>query len=386
MSNAMPKGPNSYWVKISGWYGEKATYREYFADLIAATCKGEDESGNYRWGSRFAGRVLTPQEESHRQIAISMADDYALSKQAEPSVLVVFPDEIMPIPVGDLTPDMMLARDLLKHMTKRARLSRKGGPGSGHHGHAGRPGKVGGSKPSTELGMDIELEGHISLHVDDSEDERMAARERWEEATKVSGFSFHHSTGDETHLFSDRDEAVEWVRNDLKGIHQREESYFFTEDEGHWKPGGPDSVGIGANTIKKMRKAAKDGQRIIHLHNHPDDGITTMPSSGDWQVWVATQITTAYVVNADLTFKLTLDWDAIRADKTDFRLKLVGAYEAMSKQLDTDIPRFHLFDKDQPDLVPGLAEEIDDFHVNTAWPALVDALEGYVDMEIIDNE
>lgn len=34
----------------------------------------------------------------------------------------------------------------------------RGGPGSGHHGHAGRPGKVGGSAPKGSISMEFPID------------------------------------------------------------------------------------------------------------------------------------------------------------------------------------------------------------------------------------
>jgi len=49
-------------------------------------------------------------------------------------------------------------------MIRGLRFTTKGGPGSGHHGHAGRPGSVGGSAPSGEIG-DLDISSYQDTSV-----------------------------------------------------------------------------------------------------------------------------------------------------------------------------------------------------------------------------
>jgi hypothetical protein len=142
---------------------------------------------------------------------------------------------------------------------------RRGGPGSGHHGHRGRPGKVGGSLPSGQGYRVIEKEGLTKVDL-----QSMARSERAEGG-------FRHAVWDEetgeARIYTDMDAVLDYyAEQDRKldyEVHRfilgDGKSQFVKGTKYHVKLNEQDLLGM----IELMKQAEEKNLRYVDVHNHP---------------------------------------------------------------------------------------------------------------------
>jgi hypothetical protein len=145
---------NDYKAFIRNWYQEQQVGREYRADLLAGFAVNPDAPRMYRGRREGEGpadldRPLTPAEVSDMNKLVEHIRTQRVERAYEDSpamVAIVIPQpdgtfEVLDVPAGEAGSAMRL-EDLLDDA-----VVERGGAGSGHHGHEGRPGERGGSQP-----------------------------------------------------------------------------------------------------------------------------------------------------------------------------------------------------------------------------------------------
>jgi len=138
------RGPDDEYKKRNRIFDDRMALSEYQADLIASNVLGD-------MGFRGWGRDLTSEETADRDLLMTLID----TRMAEKAALVEkseLPKPILAmIPWGDgYEGTIVSSNDLPEDMDieNLVGIIYRGGEGSGHHEHQGRPGKVGGSLPS----------------------------------------------------------------------------------------------------------------------------------------------------------------------------------------------------------------------------------------------
>jgi len=125
-------------------------------------------------------------------------------------------------------------RQFENEIARRLPYIERGGPGSGHHGHEGRQGEVGGSLPSGEAGG--------------ADAEKQAA-----------GF------------------PLSQIERDMENIRKKEKEvgYFYTSLGGRVGPLGgnnPWGIAISDKTEKAIKNLDAEGIDVLLIHNHPSGG------------------------------------------------------------------------------------------------------------------
>jgi len=169
----------------------------------------------------------------------------------------------------------------------------RGGPGSGHHGHAGRPGEVGGSEPGEGGGgirgegksyrggtftplSGLELESFARM-VDPNNKMDPATSIGWE--SPRGKFPMRDpETGEVGWLEGGRDPVLAHIENQYKnfslevGTAILEDGTLITR-----AIGSPDGISFETDDIEAMMSAADRGETLIFTHNHP--GVEQFPDA-----------------------------------------------------------------------------------------------------------
>lgn len=177
----------------------------------------------------------------------------------------------------------------------------RGGPGSGHHGHKGRPGEVGGSLPS---GAGLPKVEYLPFGEDIPNFWDMRKKEQREGL-------FHFSTIDPENsryvIFRDMELALDFEAQALRKL-DIEKAEFFVSNRGmdFQKEGNETSVRFGfweMNSIQAAANSAKEqGAEYIGIHNHPDvsgRGLNYAPSFSDFAAALQQGLTQFRVIVPD---------------------------------------------------------------------------------------
>ena len=174
-----------YAERVSDFYGWKDDLRkEYFADLTMAAASSAFYDEAPRFGRRVGHRPLSDLEqgdmdllfqwianESQHQALLGTIEGPQVERAIDGSVMVSFADgegyrEELRVPLNDIEnlPDtaIILDPETMFDLGVADQLIERGGEGSGHHDHEGRPGEVGGSLPSGEIAIEDESEWKIT--------------------------------------------------------------------------------------------------------------------------------------------------------------------------------------------------------------------------------
>ena len=149
--------PSDEWKNDNRFYDPSEWAHEYQADLIASLAIGD-------MGFRSRNRALTEAELADRDRLMAKIDERMAAKgqgvektRSAPRPVLVL------IPWGDGTFEGILTTEDDLPEEERGKgvigVVHRGGEGSGHHDHKGRPGEVGGSLPSGAAGAEVAEKG-----------------------------------------------------------------------------------------------------------------------------------------------------------------------------------------------------------------------------------
>lgn len=144
----------------------------------------------------------------------------------------------------------------------------RGGPGSGHFGHKGRPGKVGGSLPSGH-GQAYRVVEKDSLTKGDLE--KLAIEERRE-----SG-EFRHAVWDEetgeARIYTDMDAVLEYYAEHDRKLDHEVHRFILGDGKSVFIEGDKLSVKLSEQDLFAMLNLTKEAKekdlRYVAFHNHP---------------------------------------------------------------------------------------------------------------------
>ena len=180
----------------------------------------------------------------------------------------------------------------------------RGGPGSGHHGHAGRPGKVGGSLPGAGTGLgEFDFEGsqpgaggkgYRKIPFDNTYDTaptglRRLAKKEQEETGEFRWAYWDNSNPDDVHtkMFEDKEAAMEFIANEMRKL-DYEIHYAFSDATMIFEHTQKDAhrITFDHQDVLAMMELSKYPQNtnIIDIHNHPPQksGVDIPPSFSDF--------------------------------------------------------------------------------------------------------
>jgi len=188
-------------------------------------------------------------------------------------------------------------------------LLERGGPGSGHHGHAGRQGKVGGSQPGKGTGLgefDFGSEpsrGYRKIPFDHTYATgpiglRRLAKKEQQETGEFRWAYWDLSDPDDAHtkMFEDKEAAMEFIADQIREL-DYEIHYSFSDATMIFKHTQNDSHRIKFNSqdISALIELSNkpENTNIINLHNHPPQksGIDIPPSFSDFDFAMSQQKT-----------------------------------------------------------------------------------------------
>lgn len=162
-------------------------------------------------------------------------------------------------------------------------LIERGGPGSGHHEHEGRPGEVGGSLPSGE----VAVADHPSEWF--SQNDYQSALKRVREIQNSGGFAIVTRIGANFVVMKDVEAALDQYAKDIRE-YQKENLYLLDTGKGQMfnKEGTKSAVRFSYDEqteFKGFRDLAHErGDRIVAIHNHVSrHGLDFPPSMSDFQ-------------------------------------------------------------------------------------------------------
>lgn len=185
-------------------------------------------------------------------------------------------------------------------------LRERGGEGSGHFGHEGRPGEVGGSKPSTGPTAEDEL-GDIRFPRDNEILDELRARVREIQSEGKFAVLTQDAETDEWLIITDRERAIADA-GEKNRFANRETLYAYTPVEMIFQKGGDShSVEIDSLELSDLRAFAElsheMGGTFVLSHNHPDhpeaEGIYMPPSPSDIQAAILTNADEMRVYSGD---------------------------------------------------------------------------------------
>lgn len=146
-----PPDPYTFQMRMNGYSGAKQIESEYVADLIATSLlRGQD----FKWfgtGSRIMQATDQIRKDASQQweylgTHLKMRSKPQSRRRRRPTITVgQFWPGATEVIIGGPEPEPAITKTM-------RRVVERGGPGSGHFGHKGRPGEVGGSQPSTGSG------------------------------------------------------------------------------------------------------------------------------------------------------------------------------------------------------------------------------------------
>lgn len=167
------------------------------------------------------------------------------------------------------------------------KLVRRGGPGSGHHGHRGRPGKVGGSLPSGAGAAAVAEKPGLERHPYDPKtyDELLKKAKELRNEGKFAMVTKDLETG-EYLLITDRETAIENMGEKIRYDDQENFLAFSRHELFFQKKGDRDSVLFDSYEVSDLRafgeEANEYGGTMVLIHNHPpQEGEFFPPSPTD---------------------------------------------------------------------------------------------------------
>ena len=166
-------------------------------------------------------------------------------------------------------------------------LLERGGPGSGHHGHAGRPGKVGGSLPSGVMGY-RKIPFDRTYATGPTGLRRLAKKEQ-QETGEFRWAYWDLSDPDDPHtkMFENKEAAMEFIADKIRKL-DYEIHYSFSDATMIFKhtQNDPHRVTFNRQDILTLIELSKkpENTNIINMHNHPPtkSGIDIPPSFSDF--------------------------------------------------------------------------------------------------------
>lgn len=166
-------------------------------------------------------------------------------------------------------------------------LAQRGGPGSGHHGHAGRPGERGGSAPGEGGGgkeKGKSYRGGKIVPLTELERSRVADRLKYfgehndpadvlSESSEIPRGKFpikDPDTGEVVWLTGGRDPVLSHIEDQFRDS-EIENGTFILEDGTLLirATGNANKILFTDDEINTVRAAIKDGETVIFTHNHP---------------------------------------------------------------------------------------------------------------------
>jgi hypothetical protein len=204
---------------------------------------------------------------------------------------------ITPAPIPDLD-DTVIVRGPLRRISIQ-----RGGPGSGHFGHEGRPGEVGGSKPSKGDFQFERISYDKNITVDGVpfsdirrplEEKHLADRDagnpyfQW--LTILPDWMLEEGEYGAAAVFTDKEEALRFIQEKMR--HLDYEIFYYVSDFGvmlEKTQNDPGHVTIPYEDLVLLRELSKkpEHSNIIGLHNHPfgeEWGVNIPPSFSDFNM------------------------------------------------------------------------------------------------------
>jgi len=191
---------------------------------------------------------------------------------------------------------------LLEGPWKGRCLIGRGGPGSGHHGHRGRPGEVGGSLPRGAAGIHIP-EGRAPIRLPPE----MELSEGWRFMRKeVEGFRMmttDEETGERV-ILRDMQTALDKIAEELRNLNHEEFYMYSNRGQDIYTVGTETSVVMSDRDLALMQMLDRRYEYpdpVASIHNHPPSyaGQSYPPSMSDLKLMIKYGHTELHVVVPD---------------------------------------------------------------------------------------